>query len=1440
MQKITRIYVGNYGIDMAWYDGITFDLTAPDTGAPTDTIINLENGGGKTTLLSFIFSCFETSQDRFLKHIQNKNHRFAQYFAADGLPGVVLVEWEMPSRVASGTPYRLVTGQAVAARPNADHGEVERAFFSFEANEGLRFESVPAPKLTMAPANSMAEFSRWLHESQKEAPDFFHTRTQQDWQKHLRDERLIDIEMLQLQVNFSAEEGGIDTGFLTFHSEPEFVRKFFDLTLDPERSTAVRNVVVNTCDKLRRKPLFRRRLEELEALQDHLTQFDTLAQAYRAEQESQRGALLRGGGLVLSLEGRHRERVATAGAEAGRSKAQETQAAAHTAAEKALSAEEIVLQSLRHHRNVRAAEDKKGQADTALTWAKQKLTHLHAARARTEITAAETQKTVLENQANAVKEELEPWRRAVDKHGARLRRGLHNEEERLRAEASAAEKQESTAQATHKALGAELGHLSTNETAVIAEQAKLSAQNEAFEAAKTQLLRDGLLEPEEETTAAVGRWTDTAASHRSEESRHLAEAQALRIQEQSWRNQAKAEGEAAARLRAMVEQRNRFLAEGQAEREALSQLSVMRLAVDADTADPDSPVLASALDRLIQSSERELTQSDVHLAELHASKASIDETGVAGSSRDVDAVIAWLRAAGVQSARAYNTYIAQAIPDAQQARALVTSHPARFLGVCVASAEFAKVRSLTAPRPALTAPVMISVTTLDPENAEDNRVVIPAADDAVFNVEAAAALLTTLEARLAAEQARRKTFADRHHEALAGKQRLAAYVGRYGEGKLSAAGAEVTRLSAEAAATEERAQQAETKAAACRDAAVLSQAAAGKSAQEGTEAQRHARTLQRFAEQHESGRVARAARLAEIQRERADIVQRRAEIALEQEQLAEAERTAYRTRVDLTSRADGLGEERGTLKYYDKSYPAGEELAANPQPLDLLRRLYTDALQTFETQEKDRLGLLHQQLDGAREKVTEKTQAFTNNFPGVTASDIAPFLSSNFDAVIPVTQAEVNQADSAARGADRNLAVVKDQFKAFHKASKPAYAPGAEMEALDDAALSARIEQVATLKIEADDSARAAKGTSVRAKELARQAEAEAKEAQGLSSMLRAALSLPELIVADPVTLGGDIPAQAETLVHEFNSRASAVNGARTKAHRAFDALKTAATRSALQEVEPEIAAQLQHNDFDAACADSQRLLGGILDRIGTTQSSLDGMQADFDACVGELVTLTNSAITLLNSAVNNKKVPAAAPYVGGKTILKMRARLQDIPQDARRQSLQNYLDSLIDTNIVPAKGPEMVADALLRIHGKALGLQVLKMVPDEALQYVPVDKIQNSGGEGVVMAMFLYLLINQLRAETQARLKKTGGGPLILDNPFAKATTPTLWKAQRLLAQSMDVQLIFATALPDYNTIGEFSRFIRLRKAGRNNKTGRWHLQAADLKLHAQEGEPA
>jgi hypothetical protein len=52
------------------------------------------------------------------------------------------------------------------------------------------------------------------------------------------------------------------------------------------------------------------------------------------------------------------------------------------------------------------------------------------------------------------------------------------------------------------------------------------------------------------------------------------------------------------------------------------------------------------------------------------------------------------------------------------------------------------------------------------------------------------------------------------------------------------------------------------------------------------------------------------------------------------------------------------------------------------------------------------------------------------------------------------------------------------------------------------------------------------------------------------------------------------------------------------------------------------------------------------------------------------------------------------------------------------------------------------------------------------------------------------------------------------------------MWKAQRLLARSMGLQLIFATAIQDFNALGEFDAFIRLRNGGQNSKTKRHHIE--------------
>ncbi|WP_157198064.1 hypothetical protein [Methylomonas sp. DH-1] len=174
-----------------------------------------------------------------------------------------------------------------------------------------------------------------------------------------------------------------------------------------------------------------------------------------------------------------------------------------------------------------------------------------------------------------------------------------------------------------------------------------------------------------------------------------------------------------------------------------------------------------------------------------------------------------------------------------------------------------------------------------------------------------------------------------------------------------------------------------------------------------------------------------------------------------------------------------------------------------------------------------------------------------------------------------------------------------------------------------------------------------------------------------------------------------------------------------------------------------------------------------------------------------------------------------------------MKASFSGVSVDNRKDAIRHYLNGLIKSSVIPAKGADLVAQCLTAVCGRQeLGLQVLKMEQNEVYQYQLAGELKGSKGQGTVIAMFLYLLISQLRADTQVRTKRGGGGPLILDNPFAKVQTRALIDVQRLLAKEIGVQLIFFTANADYNILSGFRRVIRLRKSGANSKTNRSHIE--------------
>lgn len=1458
MQKISRIHLGNCGYRTAWYEGMTFDLTDPDSGQPTDTLINLENGGGKTTLIGLAFSCFETAQERFLKYIQSKHNTFSHYFTHDGAPGFIIVEWLMPSRTAGGNPYRLVTGQAVAVRSHTEPPEVDRMFFSFEEHVDLGLVDIPAPGLAQPTPSSMQEFSRWLHTQQKKYPGdvFISHNRQAEWQRHLKDERLIDLDMLRMQVNFSAQEGGFDTGFLDFKTEGEFLRKFLNLTSDTTKADEARKLVVAVCEKHRRKPQFQKRRDELTKFRASLNAFAESAHLYLETLAAQRSMLIRGAQMVQALQARATSLRLDHDRELEFEQTQRGLVSATLADSTFYTTEQATVTWAWYQKRSAQAKVRKGAADDQVKNLERDERLIRAARLQKEIVGVDEELKELDTLVEAERANLKPTKEHVEIQGALLRRALFNEEQRLKATLQVLDERAIARAEERTTLRKQRAQAEADELRQVEARSKLQATEESYRRRRQALEVDGtLLGPEETTAEAFERLDALVVAATAERDVYRGSRARCTKEAGDHRNAAAAERVRTAELAGKARGLDEFIARGESELERLAQLRALLNAVESDRVDPLSAALPARLREVVSESAKQVSLADVRLAELRATKQAIDEAGVAGYSIDVALVVETLLHAGVRSAKAYNEYISRALRDASKARALVASDPARFLGVSVASTELDKARAVSweARRP--TRPVVVSATTLEPAAQLAERVVVPAEDDSAFNIEAAARLGSNLEIRVSDESERRAAYRERHDKTLKAIHELDTYAKEFGDGKLGRARADKVALEEDAAAATARAESLESRS------LELDENAQGLELQaQAADARRQAALLfsaavRTFQNEHEAGHAESVRRLADVAQGITAAQESKSAADEGLERLQGEHDRDHGLRVNADHELKVTGEGRAGVAHYNKDYPAHERLLRNPRPVETLRRIYSDAEAAYLAKERERLGLLAHKLEDARKRREDKAKEFTREYKGVQMADLAPFLNVSHEDALANVETTLEAAKPEQVNAASNLQVVNGESRKWLDSNKTKLGPAVPAhEALDLDALAALIAKAENRVNAALERMRVANEAANLAADRASRKRTDAEGDEKVEELLRSSMGFedrpdPVLIAAeigaqvgmtleipDPgsLVLEADASNQVNALLKDYTGKNQGVGKLHTKARTAFDHVKTAASEQSFREVDPDVAQQMVANEFGAACTDAKRLLEHLDDRIVTTEATLRSMQADFDACVEEVLAVVRSAITTLNRATSkDKSVPVGAPYVGGKQVLKMRASFGSVPIETRRQTLSAYLDTLVDTNVFPPRGTDLIADAVARVYGRPLGLQVLKMSIEETEQYVPVERVSNSGGEGVVMAMFLYLVINQLRAENHAQIYRVAGGPLILDNPFAKATSPAMWRAQRLLAEAMNVQLIFATALQDFNALGEFQRFIRLRRAGQNSKTRRWHLEFANLKLN-------
>lgn len=1443
MQRISRIYVSHFGSPTAWYDHHVFQLDDPETHEATDTIFNLENAGGKTSLLSFIFSCFEPKLDRWLQHLQKRIHRFHEYFSRDGRPSFILIEWHMPARTAGAADYKLIIGQAVTIKDAVERSaDVDRWFFAFEAVDGLILDDFPGPGLSTEPAKTMPEFVQWMHQAAKRSGgDFFHTKTQDDWTKHLENTRLLDIEMLRMQVDFNSNEGGMEEGFLTFNSEADLLRRFLTLTLDQERAATVRTGLAQTADKLKSRPRYEKQLEQLTKLQAVMAPFVDAAASYQASTEEHQATRRHAASLAAALR-RGRDELRTS-AQSRRQHAAVQDGVAEAAAMNAQlwTADVVAMKGLQLERTLARTRKQRDVAKAELEAGERQVRLLEGAKALTHVEATAEAVLELNGLMEAEVEGLKPARQQAEIQGALLNSALARAQAGEGRKEAQAKEAENAAGDLLKALNSEQTDIQVRLQALAKELGELVAFESAFKRERERLEGAGLLdESDGQVASAVSRLERQIEELEAQE-------QALREQiellEEAERNHRQAAGEQsvlAANARSAQQPLRAFLAAGEALRDELAQMAVLRDAADAEAADPDSPVLLSELDELLAEAELQVGDRDVRLAQLRSDRGSIVETGLAGRSGDVDAVVRQLNGLGVRSARAANTYVAELRPNVHEAGSLVLSDPARFLGVVVAKGDWERLeQKRTDLRVRLAAPVTVAIASLDPHAASDDRVVLAPEDAAAFNKAAAQEVLKRLDARIGSVEEERLAYAERRVVGASARERLVRYQAEFGAARLRQASADVDRFEAEEAAASSRQQD------------LLKQAEQAKRQREEVDLQLRPlpggiqerksglARLRDFQRDYEQPSVAKRLRVEQVQaQERVENV-RQSELDAQKEEAERRRRGAIEDRIRHGNEVKALQIARNAIAYLDQGYPAEEQLRVKPRALETLRKTYDDAVALLLARTRDKVGVLADRLERAQGDEREARDAFAGEFADLPREELEPLRAVDFETELRERRLTNERLSSTSGQALAAYTVAETEHGLYWKGHKQRLAPTPQMQALDDAGL---VEAIASTEADvaaATQTAAHATAEAAGAREQAAQAASSAERLNALHSSLGAAVArMPEDY--DLLVLPPEAEQYTNELIRRHGDQKERVENLRGEAHRAFQRLSNAALSKDLVEVEAELARDIADSDFDLACSDRGRVLDLINDRMAAAKDTLKGMEPDFQNSVGELYNLTFEGISLLSRACDTT-MPVAAPYVGGKPILKMKAKFSGIPVEGRKEAIRKYFSSLIATGVVPAKGADLVAQSLVVITGRQdLGIEILKMEQNEAHQYQLASELKGSKGQGTVIAMFLYLLISRLRSATLASAKRAGGGPLILDNPFAKVQTRALIDAQRLLAKEIGVQLIFFTANADYNILAGFRRVVRLRKSHMNSKSQRSHIEMVSATFEDFTSEPA
>ncbi len=1418
MARLLRLHLSCVGHKDARFFPLTIDFRDRER-APTDCVIWLMNGGGKSSLMNLFYSTFLPESRRFLGGKEEKRERKLPDYVKGGDLALVLTEWQMPPGPNLFSTTRIV-GQVLAWKGGVasvdDESRLDREFFTFRGSDLHPFDALPFHGLSPKSCSNLKEVREWLAQFGSDFPEVEVERGNQDGKAKWRgtlDRVGIDTDLFEYHLKMNAREGGAAELFKV-KDTMEFVELFLEMALNPGQADMAREQIESVREKLMRLP--QKEIEEqfvmtlLGELRPLAHEAEKLHEAEDAWREKRRENFLLRSAIENSIE-THKARLIVVSGDLTVLAQQRTEVLNEKKARqeyrlnyhnlaRELTYQEAFAAEAEARRVLQAAELAKNLAGAAVRFAR--------------IVSRQEELNELRRQRESELTEQKPVIDELRSLGASFAAALDGEMTRLNGLASSARIALAEEVDGYRIATLRLTALREELTRTKSELENVKRRLVQRDQRRAELRKDECLLLEEKAAAALARWEMEQRLVEKDISDAEARIESIDAEFADVNERLSALAGKHREYESNASEKDKLWQRGNRGALALRERASIREVMSTDTPALDFPDLPGLLHTRFQRIEEAIFQSRFETVDDERTLRAFESERLFPPTREVELVLVHLRGLGVRTALPAYRFLATNAPQSQTAARWLASDPARYSGIVVTSeAEFLSLKASDFVVPGLRHPVQVTLSA-NPTSAglNDTAVAMPA-NDGAFNHEAAVIGHREIETRVERAAEHVVTLTDQKEETARTIQDLGSWRDEFGNGALDRIAAEREQFREEAARVHEQIEVQRTQQSALRKERAAKVAAIKEWRPEIALFTRRQERLKSYIAEYEDY----AEQWIEERRTKLGRVEQLGgEIAVQEREVerlsGEVKQREERVRTLDAESAVRL-EQRSSIRFREAE-PQTEALS-----LDAARARYENALARFE----DRFGQnkLEGKIEQAESNLSESRADHRRQAGDLSEEDIAA-ASRNDD--LEGRQAETERlhlrANSARDGAVTRLAAAEAD-----RPDVPAHKQGLGLPPEDTKpanAAEAIIRRGALDVMIESDNARLADFDS-------RISTAE-KELQTVKASIGA--RTPHLETLDGFT----DPASGATpsLPTDDMAITKMVSDAKRQTDRLASTHKAA--REAVETRIGRLREVTRREEFSTLPVLARERLGKLpeeelLQRLDEFIQSHDAWQKvlrneietlarDKDLVVRALDGVASSAIRLLAKADRASVMPEAFPGWTGQPFLRITAHPVTEPA-ARRDRLAALVTRLVAEKAIPAG--HKLASAAMREVGGAIRVTLLK--PEDPLRPDRHDITEFgsfSGGEKMTAAILLYATLAHLRIRGRDEHgRDREAGVLLLDNPFGTASKREFVELQLRVARQMGVQLIYTTGVNDLGALDVLPRILRLRKRHRDRRSG-------------------